>query len=160
MNYWKIPFYHYKKGKVQKTPKAAVVPQTSKDEGAAKALTSDTLTDRLMLSMLNESVACLRDGVVHDADALDIGMILGTGFAPFRAGPMHYAHDRGVDEIIATLESLASSVGSRFEPDAGWHEWVAPKHDASASLSDKPQDDAGQVHDASDACDEGTVPLK
>ena len=54
---------------------------------------------------LNEAVACLREGVVEDADLLDAGMIFGTGFAPFRGGPLHYARARGVPAIVARLEA-------------------------------------------------------
>jgi 3-hydroxyacyl-CoA dehydrogenase/enoyl-CoA hydratase/3-hydroxybutyryl-CoA epimerase len=55
----------------------------------------DDLTDRMILQYLNEAVACLREGVIEDADLLDAGMIFGTGFAPFRGGPLHYAGTRG-----------------------------------------------------------------
>jgi 3-hydroxyacyl-CoA dehydrogenase/enoyl-CoA hydratase/3-hydroxybutyryl-CoA epimerase len=57
------------------------------------------ISDRLILSMLNEAFACLREGVVADGDLLDAGMIFGTGFAPFRGGPIHYAKTQGVHEL-------------------------------------------------------------
>jgi 3-hydroxyacyl-CoA dehydrogenase/enoyl-CoA hydratase/3-hydroxybutyryl-CoA epimerase len=47
-------------------------------------------------------------------------MIFGTGFAPFRGGPMHYARTRGIDTVRAALARLAAKFGPRFEPDAGW----------------------------------------
>jgi 3-hydroxyacyl-CoA dehydrogenase/enoyl-CoA hydratase/3-hydroxybutyryl-CoA epimerase len=47
-------------------------------------------------------------------------MIFGTGFAPFRGGPLHYARARGVASIVARLEQLAAQHGSRFRPDDGW----------------------------------------
>jgi 3-hydroxyacyl-CoA dehydrogenase/enoyl-CoA hydratase/3-hydroxybutyryl-CoA epimerase len=78
------------------------------------------LGDRLILPMVNEAVACLHEGVVADADLLDAGVIFGTGFAPFRGGPLKYARDRGVDEIVNTLERLSSSSGQHFAPGAGW----------------------------------------
>jgi 3-hydroxyacyl-CoA dehydrogenase/enoyl-CoA hydratase/3-hydroxybutyryl-CoA epimerase len=80
----------------------------------------DDLEDRLVLQYLNEAVACLREGVVEDADLLDAGMIFGTGFAPFRGGPLHYARARGTGAIVARLEQLADKHGPRFRPDAGW----------------------------------------
>ncbi len=46
-----------------------------------------------MLPLVNECVACLREGVVADADLIDAGVIFGTGFAPFRGGPLHYAQE-------------------------------------------------------------------
>jgi 3-hydroxyacyl-CoA dehydrogenase / enoyl-CoA hydratase / 3-hydroxybutyryl-CoA epimerase len=78
------------------------------------------LTDRLVLQYVNEAVACLRERVVEDADLLDAGMIFGTGFAPFRGGPLQYARARGVPQIVARLEQLAAKHGTRFKPDEGW----------------------------------------
>lgn len=78
------------------------------------------IRDRLMMPMLNEAVACLREQVVADADLLDAGVIFGTGFAPFRGGPINYARSRGIDEVVATLRELQSSHGDRFAPDSGW----------------------------------------
>ena len=66
------------------------------------------------------AVAGLREEVVSDPDLIDVGMVFGTGFAPFRGGPMNYAKDRGVDEIISRLEQLAAEHGERFAPDGGW----------------------------------------
>ena len=76
--------------------------------------------DRLILPMLNEAVACLHEGVVSDADLLDAGVIFGTGFAPFRGGPLQYARDRGINEVLQAMERLAAAYGDRFRPHAGW----------------------------------------
>ncbi len=86
----------------------------------AEGRAPEDLTDRLVLQYLNEAVACLRERVVEDADLLDAGMIFGTGFAPFRGGPLHYARARGVPAIVARLEQLAAKYGPRFKPDEGW----------------------------------------
>ncbi len=83
------------------------------------------LTDRLMLPMLNESITCLRERVVEEADLLDAGVIFGTGFAPFRGGPIAYARSRGVDAVVAALEALERKHGARFKPDAGWRSLLA-----------------------------------
>jgi 3-hydroxyacyl-CoA dehydrogenase/enoyl-CoA hydratase/3-hydroxybutyryl-CoA epimerase len=72
--------------------------------------------------MVNEAVACLSEGVVSEADLLDAGVIFGTGFAPFRGGPLNYARERGLDEVQATLENLAVTHGERFRPHQGWSE--------------------------------------
>lgn len=79
-----------------------------------------SLADRLVLRMINESVACLREGVVADADLLDAGMIFGTGFAPFRGGPMHHVRESGRDEVCQRLQDLEAAYGSRFHADPGW----------------------------------------
>jgi len=84
--------------------------------------TPDDLEDRLILPMVNEAIACLADGVVADSDLLDAGVIFGTGFAPFRGGPINYARERGVDEVQKRLGELASAHGERFAPHSGWSE--------------------------------------
>jgi 3-hydroxyacyl-CoA dehydrogenase / enoyl-CoA hydratase / 3-hydroxybutyryl-CoA epimerase len=80
----------------------------------------EDLEDRLILPMLNEAVACLREGVVEDADLLDAGAIFATGFAPFRGGPLQYARARGIPNVTARLSELEQRYGERFRPDPGW----------------------------------------
>ena len=86
---------------------------------AGKQMPPD-LQDRLMLPLINEAVAVLRERIVEDADLVDAGVIFGAGFAPFRGGPIQYARTRGVEEIVARLEELRGVYGERFTPDAGW----------------------------------------
>ena len=78
------------------------------------------LEDRLVLALLNEAVSCLHDGVVADADLLDAGVIFGTGFAPFRGGPIQYIRSVGAATLKARLEQLAARYGDRFTPRPGW----------------------------------------
>ena len=78
------------------------------------------LQDRLILPMINEAVACLHDGVVADADLLDAGVIFGTGFAPFRGGPIQYIRETGVDALLGRLKQLQAQHGKRFAPRPGW----------------------------------------
>ena len=87
---------------------------------AASSAVPEDLTDRLMLPMLNEAIAILRERVVADADLIDAGVIFGAGFAPFRGGPLRYARERGVDNVLARLAVLEARYGERFRPDAGW----------------------------------------
>ncbi len=75
----------------------------------------EEITNRLILRMINEASACLRDGVVASADLLDAGMIFATGFAPFRGGPMHYAEQFGQEQMSLLFEKLASQFGDRFK---------------------------------------------
>jgi len=82
--------------------------------------TPPDITERMILPMLNEAVSCLHDGVVDDADLLDAGVIFGTGFAPFRGGPIQHIRSEGADKIKAQLEELASKYGRRFAPKDGW----------------------------------------
>jgi 3-hydroxyacyl-CoA dehydrogenase / enoyl-CoA hydratase / 3-hydroxybutyryl-CoA epimerase len=97
-----------------------------KDGKADKAKPANTtgpapeMIDRLVLPMSNVCVACLREGIVDDADMVDGAMIFGTGYAPFRGGPLNYARARGVENVVSTLRGLAEKFGGRFAPDAGW----------------------------------------
>lgn len=75
---------------------------------------------RMILPMVNEAVACLADGVVDDADLLDAGVIFGTGFAPFRGGPIAYVRSEGAEKLRNRLEQLARQHGERFAPKPGW----------------------------------------
>jgi 3-hydroxyacyl-CoA dehydrogenase/enoyl-CoA hydratase/3-hydroxybutyryl-CoA epimerase len=102
-------FYAWKDGE-------AVKPSASRKPSAE-------LTDRLILPMLNVCVACLREGIVDDAEIVDGAMIFGTGFAPFRGGPLHYARTRGIEDIVQTLQRLEDRHGPRFTPDAGWEKF-------------------------------------
>lgn len=90
-----------------------------KNKNATYANTQE-VQDRLVLRLVNEAVACLREGIVDDKDLIDAGVIFGTGFAPFRGGPLHYIQAQGVDKLEQTLESLKTKFGSRFEKDEGW----------------------------------------
>ncbi len=100
-------FYRWQDGKAQKN---------AVGNGAAPA----DLEDRLILPLLNEAVAVIREGTVQDADLLDAGAVFATGFAPFRGGPLQYARQRGIAEIVSRLNELADRYGERFRPDAGW----------------------------------------
>ncbi len=91
-----------------------------KPEVDKEYVTPPDLQERMILPMVNEAIACLADGVVDDADLLDAGVIFGTGFAPFRGGPIQYARSEGVDKLKATLEQLAQRYGDRFKPKNGW----------------------------------------
>jgi 3-hydroxyacyl-CoA dehydrogenase/enoyl-CoA hydratase/3-hydroxybutyryl-CoA epimerase len=71
---------------------------------------------RLIYPMINEAALCLEEGIVAEAQDVDLGMIMGTGFPPFRGGPLRYADAVGLDKIVAKLEELAKVVGPRFEP--------------------------------------------
>ncbi len=106
-------FYVWKDGKVDRTDKAA-------GSGEQDSQPAPELIDRLILPISNVCVACLREGIVDNADVVDGAMIFGTGYAPFRGGPLNYARSRGTEEVTATLRTLAAKFGDRFTPDAGW----------------------------------------
>lgn len=101
-------FYTYKKGKA------------IKGKVGTSSVDKVTIERRLIGRLLNEAVACYREGVITDLDLLDAGMIFGTGFAPFTGGPINYAKHIGIQEITSELTQLANQHGKRFIPDAGW----------------------------------------
>ena len=108
-------FYTFKKGKPVKL-------------AADKDYTPPVdIQERLILRLVNETVACLRDQVVDNADLADAGIIFGTGFAPFRGGPMHYVEERGAQQVYKMLEKLQQRYGNRFQPDSGWQQWIDEK---------------------------------
>lgn len=79
-----------------------------------------TIEKRLISRLLNEAITCLREEVVSEADLLDAGIIFGTGFAPFRGGPIHYAEKLGFEAQIKQFQELEQTYGPRFHPDDGW----------------------------------------
>ena len=97
--------YRWRDGKVVREAKVAPPPD---------------LSDRLILVLVNECVACAREGIVDDTDLIDAGVIFGTGFAPFRGGPIEYARSRGVDACLERLRQLEQRYGTRFRADPGW----------------------------------------
>jgi 3-hydroxyacyl-CoA dehydrogenase/enoyl-CoA hydratase/3-hydroxybutyryl-CoA epimerase len=68
--------------------------------------------------MVNEAALCLSEGLAEDAETIDFAMVLGTGWAPHRGGPLRYAEQRGLREVVNMLAELARQVGPRFEPCA------------------------------------------
>jgi 3-hydroxyacyl-CoA dehydrogenase / enoyl-CoA hydratase / 3-hydroxybutyryl-CoA epimerase len=101
-------FYRYAKGEMVKNKNAF--------DGVAPV----DISDRLILRLINETAACMREGTVADSDMADAGMIFGAGFAPFRGGPLHYAHQRGKEAVRMRLLELAERYGPRFKPDEYW----------------------------------------
>jgi 3-hydroxyacyl-CoA dehydrogenase/enoyl-CoA hydratase/3-hydroxybutyryl-CoA epimerase len=75
-----------------------------------------TIADRMVLPMVNEAARCLEEEIVRSAGEVDLALIFGTGFPPFRGGLCRWADQEGLGRVIATLERLASGVGDRFRP--------------------------------------------
>jgi len=124
-------FYKYE-GKMQ-TPNDSLVewhrgsavaggadPGSGQDDTAAQPAspppaTAQELTHRLIFLMVNEAARCVEEGVVGSPEDADYGMILGTGFAPFRGGPLRFAEHFGLKEIVEELERLARTE-EKFTP--------------------------------------------
>jgi 3-hydroxyacyl-CoA dehydrogenase/enoyl-CoA hydratase/3-hydroxybutyryl-CoA epimerase len=103
-------FYVWKDGKADK----------GTSPSSPNARPTDEMIDRLILPMSNVCVAALREGIVDNPDTVDGAMIFGTGYAPFRGGPLNYARSRGPENVVAALRALTAKFGGRFAPDAGW----------------------------------------
>jgi len=103
-------FYEFKNGKA------------IKDHPPKEYTPPVDIQDRLILSLLNEVVACLRNKVVDTPDHADAGIVFGTGFAPFRGGPVNYIRHRGTVQLLKMLEHLQQRYGPRFKADAGWEQ--------------------------------------
>ncbi len=74
------------------------------------------LAERMILPMVNEAARCLDENVVADAGHLDLALIFGTGFPPFRGGLCRWADAQGLPRLIEKLEKLAATVGERHTP--------------------------------------------
>ena len=100
-------FYVWIKGKPQK------------DKNASYGNLQE-LQDRMILRFLNEAAACKREGVVDGDDLIDAGIIFGTGFAPFRGGPLHYIQSKDKSELREQLNQFKQRYGDRFSADEAW----------------------------------------
>ena len=86
------------------------------DGGQGGAADPSRLVDRMVLRMVDEAARCLAEGVVASPDDLDLAMVYGTGFPPFRGGLCRWADLQGPGRLVVELERLATAVGDRFEP--------------------------------------------
>ncbi|MEK7691353.1 MAG: 3-hydroxyacyl-CoA dehydrogenase NAD-binding domain-containing protein, partial [Bdellovibrionota bacterium] len=79
-------------------------------------VTAEEMVDRTVLPMINEAARCLAEGIVAHPDDVDLGMIMGTGFPPFRGGLLRYADSLGSRKVLEKLRKLVGKCGKRFEP--------------------------------------------
>jgi 3-hydroxyacyl-CoA dehydrogenase/enoyl-CoA hydratase/3-hydroxybutyryl-CoA epimerase len=82
----------------------------------SKKISSEEIIERCVFSMVNEAARCLEEKVVETPQDVDLGMIMGTGFPPFRGGLLRYADAYGVSKIVSRLEELSKKYGMRFTP--------------------------------------------
>ena len=74
------------------------------------------LQKRMVLLMLNEAARCMEEGVVAAPEDVDFGMVMGTGFAPFRGGPLRYADRIGAPALVREMDALSVAGEPRFLP--------------------------------------------
>ena len=106
-------FYVYK-GK-DREPNGEIMPLLG--DGRFGPFIDEDYRKRMIYLMVNEAARCLEDAVVDEPGAIDVGMIFGAGFPPFRGGLLHYADSVGIDPIVADLLRFANEGNmKRFEP--------------------------------------------
>ncbi|GAB4392914.1 MAG: 3-hydroxyacyl-CoA dehydrogenase NAD-binding domain-containing protein [Gammaproteobacteria bacterium] len=106
-------FYQYHGGKIVKEKNSNITAG------------QQDIANRLIGRMLNEAVACLHEEIVANPQQLDAGMVFGTGFAPFRGGPMHYAQQLGEQKLLDLFTNLEKQYGERFKAETGWKSLLA-----------------------------------
>ena len=107
-------FYLYdEKGKVA-GPNLEVEELLPKEK---KKISEADLQMRLFLPMINEAATILKEGIVSTAKDVDLGLIFGIGFPPFRGGLLRYADAEGLDKILAALNHFSETVDKeRYRP--------------------------------------------
>ena len=96
-------------GKALNPAVTRIVNQLRRESGATVSQpTPDEIVERLVYPVINEGALCLAEGVARRAEDIDLAMVFGTGFAPFRGGPMQYGLSVGLNRIVETLERLAA----------------------------------------------------
>ncbi|HSH95495.1 MAG TPA: 3-hydroxyacyl-CoA dehydrogenase family protein, partial [Roseimicrobium sp.] len=83
---------------------------------SAADLTIECLQRRMVLPMINEAARCLEEEVVQAPEDIDFAMVMGTGFAPFRGGPLRYADSLGMDLVLRELLHEVEGGARHFEP--------------------------------------------
>jgi 3-hydroxyacyl-CoA dehydrogenase/enoyl-CoA hydratase/3-hydroxybutyryl-CoA epimerase len=86
------------------------------DSQNRKKFAPNDIVDRCVLLMVNEAAMILEEGIAACPEDVDIGMVFGTGFAPFRGGLLNYVDQRGVKVVVKRLNELQQRYGDRFKP--------------------------------------------
>ncbi|MEZ6134662.1 MAG: 3-hydroxyacyl-CoA dehydrogenase NAD-binding domain-containing protein [Pirellulaceae bacterium] len=116
----KLGFYDYRSGKLP-TPNGDIVHRPCSTTPHYEFL-EDGLSNvqrRLIYALLNEAVHCLDEQVVAEPWMVDLGMVLGTGFAPLHGGPLRLIDSLGIATVQHNMTGLAQVYGDRFKPADG-----------------------------------------
>jgi 3-hydroxyacyl-CoA dehydrogenase / enoyl-CoA hydratase / 3-hydroxybutyryl-CoA epimerase len=108
-------FYDYE-GSKRVRPSAEAYAILRVKPPAASSLPLEVMEARLVLLLINEAAHCLEDQIVAGPAKLDLAMIFGTGFPPFRGGLLRYADTLGASRVFTRLDDLAERLGPRFAP--------------------------------------------
>ena len=108
-------FYDYESGK-RRGPAREAYAALRVEPRKESPLPAGVIEARLVLPMINEAAFCLEDAIVEDPARLDLAMIFGTGFPPFRGGLLRHADAIGLGRVFSRLDDLAERLGPRFAP--------------------------------------------
>lgn len=106
-------FYKYRKGADASPNKEAV---KLRPPGHPKAPGREEIEHRLSLLIINEAARCLEERIVGSAAEIDLAMVMGTGFPPFRGGPLRYADSLAIVKVVEDLARFAESAGPHYSP--------------------------------------------
>jgi 3-hydroxyacyl-CoA dehydrogenase/enoyl-CoA hydratase/3-hydroxybutyryl-CoA epimerase len=112
-------FYLHGKGEPRLNPDAMRFAAVSRTSTTTRARTNDEckeLQERMVLLMVNESARCLEEQIVTAPEDVDFAMIMGTGFAPFRGGPLRYADLLGAERVVGAMGALVDRGADYFAP--------------------------------------------
>jgi enoyl-CoA hydratase/long-chain 3-hydroxyacyl-CoA dehydrogenase len=109
-------FYTYDKKKKGKTISPEVKSYLKEFVQQDLKLDNNEIQNRIISRMVNEAAKCLEDEIIANPVVGDIGMVFGTGFAPFRGGPFRYLDQVGVASYVDMMNSFADKYGPQFEP--------------------------------------------
>ena len=107
-------FYTYK-GK-KKTINSEIQSYVKNFQTRDLGLKEKEIQDRIVSRFVNEAAKCLEDEIISDPIVGDIGLVFGTGFAPFRGGPFRYLDTVGVDNYVGMMNDFSEKYGPQFEP--------------------------------------------
>ena len=124
-------YYKYeadRKGRPQKVVDEDVAALLAPVIEGSETLDAETIVDSMMIPMCLEAVRCLEDGIAASATDVDLALIYGIGFPPFRGGALHYIDDVGIDKFVARADELAAQAGplkAMYEPTDKLREMAA-----------------------------------
>ncbi len=105
-------YLHEKRKEAKPNPQVSAYVQSQK----AREMTREELQERMVFLMVNEAARCLEEEIVTDPADVDFAMIMGTGFAPFRGGPLRYTDTVGAAGLVGAMNHLVASGTAHFEP--------------------------------------------
>jgi 3-hydroxyacyl-CoA dehydrogenase / enoyl-CoA hydratase / 3-hydroxybutyryl-CoA epimerase len=108
--------YQYEGPKKEKQFDPEIYSLIGREPSQDVKVADEEILERCLLPMINEAARCLEEKVVLSASDVDLGMIMGTGFPPFRGGLLRYADSLGMRTLVDRLKKYEARWGARFEP--------------------------------------------